>query len=102
MKLFNLISSCPVVRLDGNYLIMTCLNCTYFCVWDGDPVCTYNFHINLPKQPCETFCECSCKLGKLHEEIWNNTKQQFFNNNTVGKELKREYLKSFPNDKELL
>lgn len=81
---------------------MTCLSCKHFCVWNGDPVCTCEFKISLPKEPCEKFDECSYKLAQLHVDMWNNSKEMFFKDNILSPELKEEYLSLFPKDVILL
>ena len=83
-----------------------CLYCKHFKIWDEDPCCLEKdeWKIVLPSMHCgkhelETFKP----VLELHNEMWEACKEQFFKTFTIDKqELIDEYLKMFPDDKDLI
>ena len=81
------------------------MNCKHFKIWDGDPCCLHKdgWKIVLPTEICENHDEETFKPAlKLHSEMWNECKQEFFKMYTIDQELVDRYLKMFPEDKDLI
>ena len=82
-----------------------CLNCKSFKIWDDDPCCLHKdgWKIVLPSMLCENHKKETFKLLiQLNKETWEDCKQEFFKSYTIDEQLVKDYLKMFPDDKDLI
>lgn len=83
-----------------------CLNCKHFRIWDGDPCCLYEeeWKIVLPSMTCEKHeIETFKPVLKLHSEMWDACKEEFFKRYKIEKEeFIQKYLQLFSEDKDLI
>ena len=82
-----------------------CMNCKHFKIWDNDPCCLHKeeWKIVLPSMICDKHeDETFGPVLKLHAEMWDECKQEFFKSYTIDQQLVNDYLKMFPGDEELI
>lgn len=84
-----------------------CLECKYFGMWDGDPVCFHPEVVKIILPDGEVDCnkydhEEMEKKIKLHKEEWNHYAPGFFDRYFIDKILADKYLKYHPEHKELI
>lgn len=82
-----------------------CLTCKHFYIWDGDPCCLEKdeWKIVLPDtEECTKHEEQDSKHPIDWERVWNDAKIDFFKRYTIADKLKEKYLKTHPEDKDII
>ena len=82
-----------------------CLNCKHFRIWDDDPCCLEpnGWKIVLPTETCDKYdTETWGPTLELQKEMWQESKKDFFDRYIISPELLENYLKYYPEDKDLI